>query len=168
VIFIPDKNLGTYVQSKLPQKNIILWEGFCPTHMRVSEDEILDAKKKHPKAKFIVHPECPQRLLAHADYIGSTSGMLAYAQRCEGNEFIVGTEMGMIYRLQSDNPTKKFYCPSEHFICADMKLTTLGWLAHSLENGVFEVKVSETIRKKARRSLDRMLAVGQKKSVPNA
>ncbi len=168
VIFVPDKNLGTYIQSKLPEKKIVLWEGFCPTHMRISEDEILTAKKQHPKAKFIAHPECPQRLLAHADYIGSTSGMLTYVQHSPAREFIVGTELGMIYRLQLDNPTKKFYCPSEHFICADMKLTTLGWLAHSLENGVFEVRVSESVRKKARRSLDRMLAVGPKKSVANA
>ncbi|MDD5747038.1 MAG: quinolinate synthase NadA [Candidatus Omnitrophica bacterium] len=168
VIFVPDQNLGTYIQSKLRQKKIILWEGFCPTHMRISEDEILTAKKQHPKAKFIAHPECPQRLLGHADYIGSTSGMLAYVQHSNGNEFIVGTELGMIYRLQQENPGKKFYCPSEHFLCADMKLTTLGWLAHSLENGVFEVKVSEPVRKKARRSLDRMLAVGSKKSGRNA
>jgi quinolinate synthase len=159
VIFVPDKNLGSYIQSKLPEKQIILWEGFCPTHMRIKEEEILQAKKDHPKAKFMAHPECPQKLLRHADYIGSTSGMLKYAKKSKDKEIIVGTELGMIYRLEKENPKKKFYCPSEHFICADMKLTTLGWVVHSLENLVFEVKVSDAVRKKARKSLDRMLKV---------
>ena len=157
VIFVPDKNLGSYIQSQLPKKQIIFWEGFCPTHMRIKEEEIIQSKKAHPKAKFMVHPECPQKLLQHADYIGSTSGMLKYANQEKNKEFIVGTELGMIYRLEQENPKKKFYCPSEHFICADMKLTTLGWLAHSLENMVFEVKVSPAIRKKAKKSLDIMI-----------
>ncbi|MBU4304477.1 MAG: quinolinate synthase NadA [Candidatus Omnitrophica bacterium] len=159
VIFIPDKNLGDYIQAKLPEKEIVLWEGFCPTHIRVSEDEIIDSRKKHPAAHFIAHPECPQRLLEHADYIGSTSGMLRYVAQAKNKEFIVGTEMGMIYRLQKENPSKRFYCPSEHFICADMKLTTLGWIAHSLETMTYEVKVSGSMREKAKRSLDAMLAV---------
>ncbi len=159
VIFVPDKNLGSYIQSQLPKKQIILWEGFCPTHMRIKEEEILQSKKDHPKAKFMAHPECPQKLLQHADYIGSTSGMLKYAKQDKNKEFIVGTELGMIYRLEQKNPKKKFYCPSEHFICADMKLTTLGWVAHSLEDMVFEVKVSAAIRKKAKKSLDEMMKV---------
>lgn len=163
VIFVPDKNLGSYIQRNLPEKEIILWEGFCPTHMRIKEEEILQSKKEHPKAKFMAHPECPQKLLQHADYIGSTSGMLKYAKLDKSKEFIVGTELGMIYRLEQENRTKKFYCPSEHFICADMKLTTLGWVAHSLEDLVFEVKVSDTIRKKAKKSLDKMINFSVKK-----
>ncbi|MBU1044099.1 MAG: quinolinate synthase NadA [Candidatus Omnitrophica bacterium] len=159
VIFVPDKNLGSYIQSQLKEKQIILWEGFCPTHMRIKEEEILQSKKDHPKAKFMAHPECPQKLLQHADYIGSTSGMLKYVKNDKNKEFIVGTELGMIYRLEQENPEKKFYCPSEHFICADMKLTTLGWVAHSLEDMVFEVKVSESIRKKAKKSLNKMMSV---------
>ncbi len=157
VIFVPDRNLGSYVQLKLPEKEILLWEGFCPTHMRISEEEITACKKQHSKAKFMAHPECPQRLLRHADYIGSTSGMLKYVSSTRSKEIIVGTELGMIHRLKRDNPGKKFYSPSVHFICADMKLTTLGWLLHSLENMVYEVKVSEKIRKKAINSLNRML-----------
>jgi len=157
IIFVPDKNLGAYIQSKLPEKRIILWEGFCPTHMRISEEEIIDCKNKYPQAKFMAHPECPQKLLQHADYIGSTSGMLRYAKQVKTKEMIVGTERGMIYRLSKENRGKKFYSPSEHFICADMKLTTLGWVMHSLENMVYEVKVSEAIRVKAKKALDRML-----------
>jgi len=165
VIFVPDKNLGSYIQSKIQDKKIILWEGFCPTHMRVSEGEIINAKKKYPKAQFMAHPECPQKLLQHAEYIGSTSGMLKFAKQSKYKEYIVGTEIGMIYRLEQENPKKKFYCPSEHFICADMKLTTLGWIAHSLEKMVYEVKVTDRVRKKARKSLDKMLSVspGKKK-----
>jgi len=158
VVFVPDQNLGRYIQEKLPQKEMILWQGFCPTHIRVSEEEILAAKKRYPKAHFLSHPECPERLLRHADYIGSTSGMLRYVQTSKAREFIVGTENGMIYRLQQDTPRKKFYPASEHFICADMKLTTLGWVAHSLEHLVHEVTVPDSIRKKARLSLDRMMA----------
>ncbi len=157
IIFVPDKNLGAYIQSQLPEKEIILWEGFCPTHMRISEQEIITCKKQHPKATFMAHPECPEKLLKHADYIGSTSGMLKYVKSVKSREIIVGTERGMISRLKKENPKKKFYSPSEHFICADMKLTTLGWLLHSLENMVYEVRVSEKIRKKAIKSLNRML-----------
>ncbi|MFH2137063.1 MAG: quinolinate synthase NadA [Candidatus Omnitrophota bacterium] len=158
VIFVPDRNLGSYIQSQLPHKKIILWEGFCPTHMRVSEEEIIEAKRKHKKAKFIAHPECPGRLLKHADFIGSTSQMLQYVKKTPSQEIIVGTELGMIYRFKQEAPHKKFYCPSEHFICADMKLTTLGWIAHSLENMVYEVRVSENVRKGAKKSLQRMLS----------
>ena len=131
--------------------------------MRIKEEEIIAAKEKYPKAKVMFHPECPQKLLKLADYIGSTSGMLKYVKQSRNKEFIVGTELGMVFRLEQDNPNKKFYCPSEHFICADMKLTTLGWVAHSLENLVFEVKVSSNIRKKAKNSLARMLEVLPKK-----
>lgn len=157
VIFVPDRNLGSYIQSKLPEKDILLWEGFCPTHMRIAEQEIITCRKQHPRAKFMAHPECPDKLLKHADFIGSTSGMLKYASNSKEKEIIVGTELGMIHRLKKENPGKKFYSPSVHFICADMKLTTLGWLLHSLENMVYEVKVSEKIRKKAINSLNRML-----------
>ena len=158
VIFVPDRNLGKYIQTQLPEKEIVLWEGFCPTHIRVSEEEILNSKREHKKAKFIAHPECPPRLLKHADYIGSTSQMLQYVKKSRNKEFIVGTELGMIYRLQQEAPTKKFYSPSEHFICADMKLTTLGWIAHSLEKMVYEVRVSDKVRKGAKKSLERMLS----------
>jgi quinolinate synthase len=163
IIFVPDQNLGRYIQGTLPDKQIILWQGFCPTHIRVSEEEISAAKRRYPKAQFLAHPECPAQLLRHADYIGSTSGMLKYVTGSSAREFIVGTENGMIYRLQQEAPRKKFYSASEHFICADMKLTTLGWIAHSLEHLVYEVNVPDSIRKKARVSLERMMATLAKK-----
>ena len=166
VIFVPDKNLGCYVQSQLPDKEIILWEGFCPTHIRVLPDQVIAAKKLYPEAEFIAHPECNPDVLALADEVTSTGGMIEYVKNSNKKEFIIGTEMGMLYRLKEDNPDKRFYLPTDHLFCADMKLTTLGWVAHSLELMVEKIVVPEEIRKKAYKSVERMLAIsGEKKWV---
>ena len=159
VIFVPDRNLGRYVQSQVPEKNIILWEGFCPTHIRVQEEDIVKAKTLHPAAEVIAHPECNPEVLALSDHICSTGGMFKYVKESKSDEFIISTESGMLYKLQKDNPTKKFYLPTSHLVCANMKLITLGWVAHSLENLVYEIKVSDEVRDKAKAALDRMLAV---------
>lgn len=164
VIFVPDKNLGRYVQSQVPDKEIILWEGFCPTHIRVQEEDIIRAKALHPKAEVIAHPECNPEVLALADHICSTAGMFTYVKRSNAKEFIIVTERGLLYKLAKDNPDKLFYLPTESLVCANMKLITLGWVAHSLENLVYEITVSEEVREKARKTLERMLAVtGEKK-----
>jgi len=166
VIFVPDKNLGCYVQSQLPDKEIILWEGFCPTHIKVLPDQVQAAKKLYPEAEFIAHPECNPDVLALADEVTSTGGMIEYVKNSNKKEFIIGTEMGMLYRLKEDNPDKRFYLPTDHLFCADMKLTTLGWVAHSLELMVEKIVVPEEIRKKAYKSVERMLAIsGEKKWV---
>ena len=162
IIFVPDKNLGRYVQKNVPEKNIILWEGFCSTHIRLREEDVLTAKKVHPQAEFLAHPECDPEVLKLADVICSTGGMFKHVKKSEKKEFIIGTESGMIYALAGENPDKKFYLPTQHLICANMKLTTLGWVLHSLENEVYEVKVSEDIAKKARKSLEKMLALTKK------
>ena len=159
IIFVPDKNLGRFVQSRVPDKDIILWEGFCPTHIRVAEEDIIKAKKNHPNAEFIAHPECSPEVLKMADHICSTGGMFQYVKQSKAKEFIIGTESGMLYKLREENPDKKFYMPTTHLICANMKLTTLGWVAHSLENLVYEVKVPDDIRGKAKKTLERMLNV---------
>jgi quinolinate synthase len=159
IIFVPDENLGKYVQSQVPEKEIIPWKGFCSTHIRLSEEEVISAKKEHPQAEFLAHPECKPEVLKLADQVCSTGGMFKYAKASKGKQFIIGTESGMLYRLKKENPDKEFYLPSEHLICANMKLTTLGWVAHSLEAEVFEVKVPEEIRLKAKKSLDRMLEI---------
>ncbi len=159
IIFVPDKNLGRYVQSKVPDKNIILWDGFCPTHIRVQEEDIVKTKEAHPQAEVIAHPECNPAVLALADHICSTGGMFKYAKESKSKEFIISTESGMLYKLQKESPDKKFYLPTSHLVCANMKLITLGWVAHSLENLVYEIKVSDEVREKAKRALDRMLAV---------
>lgn len=159
IIFVPDKNLGRYVQSQLPEKNIILWDGFCPTHIRVQEEDIVKTKNAHPQAEVIAHPECNPAVLALADHICSTGGMFKYVKASESKEFIISTESGMLYKLQKENPGKKFYLPTSHLVCANMKLITLGWVAHSLENMVYEIKVSYEVRDKAKKALDRMLEV---------
>lgn len=164
IIFVPDKNLGRYVQSQIPDKEIILWEGFCPTHVRVQEEDIIQAKKMYPKAEIIVHPECNPGVQKLADHICSTAGMFKYAKASKAKEFIIGTEGGMLYKLKKENPDKKFYLPTEHLICPNMKLTTLGWVARSLELMVYEVKVPEAIAKKARVTLQRMLKITGEKS----
>ncbi len=159
IVFLPDRNLGRHVAQHVPEKEVIIWPGFCITHMRVKEKEILQSKKDHPNAVVIAHPECEPEVLSHADHIASTGGMLSYAKASKENEFIICTEQGMLYGLNEENPDKKFYIPSEHLICANMKMTTLGWVLHSLENMVYEVKVENPIRDKAKVALERMLAI---------
>ncbi|MFA5142692.1 MAG: quinolinate synthase NadA [Candidatus Omnitrophota bacterium] len=164
IIFVPDRNLGRYVQSQIPEKRIILWDGFCPTHIRVQEEDIVKAKRAHPQAEVIAHPECNPGVLALSDHICSTGGMFTYVKKSDTKEFIIATESGMLYKLQKDNPGKMFFLPTPHLVCANMKLITLGWVAHSLEKMVYEIKVSDEVREKAKRALDRMLAVtGEKK-----
>ena len=159
VIFVPDKNLGRYVQSQVPEKKIILWEGFCPTHIRVQGEDIARTKAAHLSAEVIAHPECNPEVLALSDHICSTGGMFTYVKTSGSKEFIISTESGMLYKLQKENPGKLFYLPTPHLVCANMKLITLGWVAHSLENMVYEIKVSDDVREKAKKTLDRMLAV---------
>ena len=159
VIFVPDKNLGRYVQTQVPEKEIILWEGFCPTHIRLQEEDVAECKKLHPEAEILVHPECNPGILDLADLICSTGGMFKHVKISMSVEFIICTESGMLYKLQKDNPGKRFYLPTTHLVCASMKLTTLGWIAHALENMVYAVKVSPDVAQKAKKTLDRMLQV---------
>ncbi len=159
ILFVPDKNLGLYVKSHVKDKQLIIWRGVCPTHVRVSLEEILEVRKRYPDAEFLAHPECEPKVLREATFVGGTGGMVKYVKDSSVKRFIIGTEQGLIYRLKKENPDKEFYSPSNHFICADMKLTTLGWVAHCLEMGINEVKVPEDIRLKAKKSLDRMLEI---------
>jgi len=163
IIFVPDKNLGKYVQSQAPEKDIILWEGFCPTHIRLREEDVIAAKKVYPDAEFLAHPECNPEVLNMADSICSTGGMFKYVKKSLKKEFIIGTECGMLYGLKKENPNKLFIMPTSHLICANMKLTTLGWVLHSLEKEVYEVKVPKEIANKARKALKRMLELSSKK-----
>ncbi len=159
IIFVPDKNLGRYVASHVPEKELILWDGYCIVHVRLTREEVERVKEIHPNSKFIAHPECNEEVLELADYIGSTAGMIKYVKESSDKEFIVGTEMGIIYRMRRDNPDKIFYLPTSQFLCANMKLTTLGWLARSLEKMVYKVDVPVEIVEKARLALERMIRV---------
>lgn len=161
VFFIPDGNLGRYVAEQVPEKNVILNDGYCPVHAAMTLQEVKDAKKAHPNAKFLVHPECTKDLLDEADYIGSTSGIIDFVSADEGREYIIGTEEGVFYELRKQNPDKKFYTLSPKQICADMKLITLEKVLDTLKNEKNEVTVTEEMREKALAPLEKMLELAK-------
>lgn len=164
IIFIPDKNLGRYVQANIPDKRIILWEGFCPTHIRVSKEEVSRMKVRHPESLVLAHPECNPDVLSVSDHICSTAGMFKFAKASKAKSFIIATELGMLYGLKKANPDKDFYVPTERLVCPTMKLTTLGWVAHALESMEHQIKITGEIKEKAYESLMRMLKVSGEKS----
>ena len=161
IIFIPDQYLGHYVSTIVKDKKFIFWQGFCPTHMRILPKHIEDARKKHPNAKVMVHPECRPETIALADEVLSTGGMLKYAKESDAKEIIVGTEIGIIHRLQKENPKKKFYPAFDKATCPNMKLTNLEKVLWSLEDLKTEVKVPQAIAAKARSAIDKMLEIGR-------
>ena len=160
ILFIPDQYLGHYVSARTGRK-MILWPGFCPTHVRIKPEMIEELRREYPQAKVVVHPECTPEVTALADEVASTGGMCRYARRDDVREMIVGTEVGIIHRLRKENPGKRFIPVSEQAICPNMKLTTLEKVLWCLEEMSPEVKVPEEIRLKAVAAVDRMLRVGQ-------
>jgi quinolinate synthase len=158
IIFVPDQYLGSYVASQTGKK-MILWPGYCPTHVRILPQDILRRKAEHPQAKAVVHPECRPEVKALADAVLSTGGMIRFARESDAREIIVGTEIGIIHRLQKENPEKRFIPASEQAICPRMKLITLETILWSLENMTHEIKVPERIRRRARTAVDKMLEV---------
>lgn len=158
IIFVPDQYLGGYV-SKVTGRDLILWPGYCPTHARIQPHDILRQKTLYPQAKVIVHPECRPEVIALADAVLSTGGMCRYARETNAGEIIVGTEVGIIYRLRKENPDKSFIPASEQAVCPRMKLITLHSVLWSLENMKHRVSVPERTRLAARAALDRMLTI---------
>lgn len=161
IFFIPDGNLGRYVAEQVPEKNIILNQGYCPVHHVMTIEEVHKAKEEHPNAEFVVHPECVKALLDEADYIGSTTGIINFVSESENEEFIIGTEMGVLYELKKRNPNKKFYMLNPNQICQDMKFVTLEKIYHVLANETNEIEVSESCRINALKPLERMLELGK-------
>jgi quinolinate synthase len=161
IIFIPDKYLGDYV-SKVTGKKMILFNGFCPTHVRILPEHIKNAKKEHPKALALVHPECLPGTVALADKVASTGGMIKFVKESKANEFIIGTEIGIIHRLEKENPGKKFYPATDKAVCPNMKKTTLEKVLWSLEEEITEVNVPKNIASRARTAIDRMLEINVK------
>ena len=159
ILFVPDQYLGHYVSTRTG-KNMILWPGFCPTHARITPERIRELKQENPQAKAVVHPECRPEVIAIADETLSTGGMCRYAQRDDVREMIVGTEIGIIYRLRKENPGKRFIPISEQAICPNMKSITLEKVLWSLEEMGPEVKVPERIRVRAKAVVDKMLRIG--------
>jgi len=158
ILFVPDQNLGHYISTQT-KKNVILYPGFCSVHHRLRREEAELAKKRHPGAQLLVHPECQPEVIAMADATLSTSQMLRYAKSSSHNSFIIGTEEGILYRLRKENPEKSFYLIAEKQICPNMKKTTLETLARTMELQENKVTVPEAIRVKAKEAIDRMLAI---------
>ena len=158
IIFIPDKYLADFV-SKKTGKMLISWDGYCPTHVKILPEDIIRSVRLHPKAKVIAHPECRPEVIALADEALSTGKTCEYVKKSEAKEFVIATEVGLVYRLQKDNPEKKFYPASELAVCPNMKRTTLEKVLWALEEMKDEVRVPDEIRKKAKKAIDAMLAI---------
>lgn len=159
IFFIPDENLGRYVAEQVPDKHIIFNDGYCHVHTSVEAAQVQEAKKTHPNAPFLAHPECPPKILALADFIGSTSEIINYASSNPAGEFIIGTEMGVLYELKQKNPDKRFFTAGAAQCCPNMKKITLEKIVDVLETESHEIHISETHRHKALRPLERMLAL---------
>ncbi len=161
IIFIPDINLGSYIASKLPEKNIITINGGCPYHASVTEAETTKAKADHPNAELLVHPECKAEVVKYADFVGSTTAIISYAKKSDKKEFIIGTENSIVEYMQYECPDKLFYPLSARLICQDMKLTTLPEIYNILQGvGGEEIVLDEDLRLKAKHSIDEMLRLG--------
>jgi len=161
ILFIPDCNLGAWVKEQVPEKNIKLVHGGCPTHAAMSARDAERAKELHPKAKLLVHPECRKEVAKLADYIGSTTGIMAYAKQSEAKEFIIGTENSIVQHLQFDCPDKKFYPLSKDCVCHNMKLTTLTDVYNCVKGtGGEEITLPEDVMKEAKRCIDKMIEMG--------
>jgi quinolinate synthase len=159
VLFIPDKYLGHYVSTKVSGKKLILYPGYCLTHARLTAKEVQLAKQYHPEAKVLVHPECREEVIKLADAVLSTSQMVRYAKESPAKAFLIGTEEGLLHRLDKENPEKKFYLLSPRLFCANMKKTRLETVVETMKLKRNQVAVPEGIRLKAKQALDRMLAV---------
>jgi quinolinate synthase len=159
IIFVPDRNLGMYIQKQVPEKEMILWPGICSTHHNIKKEEILRLKKEHQNAEILVHPECQPKVIDIANYAFSTNGMVSHVKTSSAQEFIIGTEKGLCYRLEKENPGKKFY-PVPSAICPNMKKTTLEKVLKSLETLEPKITLSDEIMQKARLPLQRMMDIG--------
>ena len=160
ILFAPDKNLGSWVARSLPDVDVILWEGWCPTHDDVTAEQVAAARAAHPGAALIAHPECRPEVVDLADAVLSTSQMLAYAASSDAEEFIVVTEAGLVHALEKVAPAKKFFELSPRMLCPNMKLTTLQKVHDCLADLTGEVLVPEDIRLRALSAVQRMVAIG--------
>jgi len=160
VIFTPDENLGNYVKKFIKDKEMILWPGFCPTHLGISVEDIIKLKNEYPDAEILAHPECTLDVIEIADKVASTEGMVRYARESESTEFIIATEKELCYRMKKEMPEKKFYA-IKNAICPTMKKITLEKVIKSLEIMKPEIKLDEDIIARAKKPLERMLNIGR-------
>ena len=161
ILFIPDINLGTYVKNQVPEKNFKLLSGGCPTHARVAREEAKNAKKAHPDALFLVHPECRPEVVELADFVGSTKGITDFAEASDKKEFIIGTDNAIVQHLQYKHPDKRFYPLSKDLVCHNMRITTLTDVLNCLEGcGGEEIVMDEATRLKAVKCIEKMIEYG--------
>ena len=161
ILFIPDCNLGKWVADQVPEKNIKLLQGGCPTHVRMSKRDVEKARKAHPDALLLVHPECLPEVSGLADYRGSTTGIMDYAKKSDAKEFIIGTENSIVQHLQFACPDKQFYPLSRDCVCHNMKLTTLGDVYQCVKGtGGEEIKLDDQTITDARKCIDEMIRLG--------
>ncbi|MBQ6946774.1 MAG: quinolinate synthase NadA [Clostridia bacterium] len=161
IFFIPDRNLGRVVADRVPEKNVIINDGCCPIHAAVTAAQVRAEQEKYPGAPVLAHPECEPDVLALSDYIGSTADIIAYAKNSEADEFIICTEDGVDFKLNTDNPNKRFHYPAPHPCCKDMKLNTPAAVLAVLEKEDNEVFVDEQVRRRALLPLNRMLELAK-------
>lgn len=161
IFFIPDKNLAHYIAGQVPEKHFVFNRGFCPTHEEVSKEELTALKAEHPDALVLSHPECPEAILALSDYIGSTSGIIKYATESDCPEMIICTEEGVLYKLQENNPDKKFYFTATRPVCPDMKKIMPEKILHVLKTGENEVHVTTELRELSKKPLEKMLELAK-------
>lgn len=161
ILFIPDPNLGDYVSKQIPEKEFVFFRGGCPRHAVMTVNDVKKAKELHPDALFLVHPECRPEVVAMADYVGSTTGIMAYAKKSDANEFIIGTENSIVEHLQFDCPDKLFYPLSINLTCMNMKVTTLVDVLNVLKGvGGEEINLDEKVMEGASRCINRMIELG--------
>lgn len=161
ILFIPDINLGTYVKNQVPEKNFKLLSGGCPTHAKIEKDDVLAAKSAHPNALFLVHPECRPGVVELADFVGSTSGIMDFAEKSAEKEFIIGTENTIVQHLQFKCRDKTFYPLSKDLVCHNMKITSLPDVLNCvLGRGGEEIVLEEGLRKKAVKCIEKMIEYG--------
>ena len=161
IFFIPDRNLAHFVAKQVPEKNFVYNEGYCPVHEEIQVKEIQKEKELHPNAKILTHPECPKAVRDMSDYIGSTSGIIAYAGKDDCQEFIICTENGVRFELERQNPEKKFYFTETEPVCHDMKKITLVKIRDVLKNGGNEIQVTDELRRESVEPLERMLELAK-------
>lgn len=159
VLFAPDTYLGKWVESQLEGVNVITYPGYCPTHLRIKPEDITNLKKQYPDSLVLVHPECHQSITALADYVGSTTGIMNFAEQSDKKQFIIATELGVVERLQRDLKDKEFILVSEKAICPNMKWNHLEDIYNALKYEQYEINVDPEIAKKAITCIDRMLGV---------
>lgn len=162
VLFLPDQNLGRWVEKELGNVKVITYNGCCPIHNNLNTSDIKETKLKYPKALVLAHPECKEEFLAQADYVGSTTGIMNYVKNSANNEFIIATEEGVVQRLKRDYPNKKFYnIKDKPAICQSMKLNTLEDIYYALKNETPEINVDKEISQKSLKCINRMLEVSK-------